>query len=370
MIPAADLAAAMPYLQPLALSAATRRAVSKSTLRSLRDGIVEATGLEPVALERLVRVRPRTLVMIATLTGAFYVLLPQLANVDESIAALGSANWGWLAGVLVASGLTYVAAGIGMMGGVREDLPFVPTVQVALASSFVNRVTPANVGGMALNVRYMQKAGIAPADAVTGVGLNVLAGGIVHLGLLVVFLAWSGRGGGQAFAIPSSSTLLVVIAVVLALVGAVLATRRGRGLARAHVVPPVRQSLSSIRTLATSPVRLSALFGGSLGVTLAYVVGAGVRGRRVRRRRVVRPGRGRLPRRLADRRRRTDTRRARRPGGRAGGRAHGRRHGAGDRRRRRAQLPAAHVLGAGAARLALLPAPRAPQLRLTARRRP
>ena len=272
VIPAADLAAAMPYLQPLALSAASRRAVSKSTLRSLRDGIVEATGLEPVALERLVRVRPRTLVMIATLTGAFYVLLPQLANVDESIAALGSANWGWLAGVLVASGLTYVAAGVGMMGGVREDLPFVPTVQVALASSFVNRVTPANVGGMALNVRYMQKAGIAPADAVTGVGLNVLAGGIVHLGLLAVFLAWSGRGGGQAFAIPSSSTLLVVIAVVLALVGAVLATRRGRGLARAHVLPPVRQSLSSIRTLATSPIRLSALFGGSLGVTLAYVV--------------------------------------------------------------------------------------------------
>ena len=34
----------------------------------------------------------------------------------------------------------------------------------------------------------------------------------------------------------------------------------------------MRQSLSSIRTLATSPIRLSALFGGSLGVTLAYVV--------------------------------------------------------------------------------------------------
>ena len=241
-------------------------------MRTLRDEIVDATGVEPVALERLVRVRPRTLIMIATLTGAFYVLLPQLANVDESISALGSANWGWLAGVLVASGITYVAAGIGMMGGVREDLPFVPTVQVALASSFVNRVTPANVGGMALNVRYMQKAGIAPADAVTGVGLNVLAGGIVHLGLLAVFLAWSGRGGGQAFAIPDSSTLLVVIAVVLALLGAVLATRRGRGLARAHVLPPMRQSLSSIRRLATSPIRLSALFGGSLGVTFAYVV--------------------------------------------------------------------------------------------------
>ena len=31
-----------------------------------------------------------------------------------------------------------------------------------MASSFVNRVTPANVGGMALNVRFMQKAGVDP----------------------------------------------------------------------------------------------------------------------------------------------------------------------------------------------------------------
>ncbi len=37
--------------------------------------------------------------MIATLTGAFYFLLPQLANVDDSVEALRSANWGWLAGL-------------------------------------------------------------------------------------------------------------------------------------------------------------------------------------------------------------------------------------------------------------------------------
>ena len=61
----------------------------------------EATGLEPEPLERLVRVRPRTLLMIATLTGAFYFLLPQLANVDDSIEAIRSANWGWLAGCVV-----------------------------------------------------------------------------------------------------------------------------------------------------------------------------------------------------------------------------------------------------------------------------
>ena len=209
--------------------------------------------------------------MIATLAGAFYFLLPQLANVDDSIEALRSANWGWLVGCVAMSGLTYVAAGIGMTGGVPERLPLGPTVLAQLASSFVNRVTPANVGGMALNVRYLQKAGVPSAHAVTGIGLNVLAGGIVHLVLLFVFFAWAGRSG-SAFSMPSSSRLLVVIAVILALLGAAMATRRGRRLFHAHVIPAAKQSLASVISLSQSPRRLLALLGGSTAVTLAYIV--------------------------------------------------------------------------------------------------
>jgi undecaprenyl-diphosphatase len=156
------------------------------------------------------------------------------------------------------------------MGGVQEDLPFVTTVEASLASSFVNRVTPANVGGMALNVRFMQKAGIPPAEAVAGVGLNVLAGGIVHVGLLAAFVAWAGRGGA-GFSIPASSKLLVVVAVVLALVGLALATKWGRDLARSKVMPTLRQSAMSIGGVARSPARLAALFGGSAGVTMGYI---------------------------------------------------------------------------------------------------
>ena len=110
--------------------------------------------------------------------------------------------------------LTYVASAIGLAGGVTVPLPFVATVETQLASSFVNRVSPANVGGMALNVRYLQKVGVDPAEAVTGVGLNSLVGGVVHVVLMVAFLAWAGRGGGTGFSIPSSSKVLVVLAVV------------------------------------------------------------------------------------------------------------------------------------------------------------
>ena len=106
------LAGAAPYLQPLALSAATRKQASKALLRELRDGIAAATGEAPAPLEQLVRVRARTLVMIAALSAAFYVLLPQLADVGDSVDALGSANWGWLAVCVVMSMGTYVVAAI------------------------------------------------------------------------------------------------------------------------------------------------------------------------------------------------------------------------------------------------------------------
>lgn len=267
----AAVAAAAPYLQPLALSAATRKQAPTARLGELRTAVGAVTGAEPPPLERLVRVRPRTLVTIAALTGAFYVMLPQLANVGDSFQALRSANWGWLALAVVLSLVTYVASAVGLAGGVPEHLPFVPAVESQVASSFVNRVTPANVGGMALNVRFLQKAGVDPAEAVTGVGLNALAGGVVHLVLLVLFVAWAGQSGAGTFKIPSSSKVLAATAVVLALAGIAAATRRGRRVLRTQVWGFVTRSATSIAVLARSPVKLAALFGGSLGITLAYV---------------------------------------------------------------------------------------------------
>ena len=140
-----------------------------------------------------------------------------------------------------------------------------------MASSFVNRITPANVGGMTLNVRFLQKAGLDPASAVAAVGVSSVAGAIVHIVLMILFFSWAGQGGASAFKVPSGSKLLVVIAVVLAAAGVVAATRRGRRLVKKHVVKSVKRSLSSIAAIAQSPGSLAALLGGSVAVTLAYI---------------------------------------------------------------------------------------------------
>ena len=273
---AEGVAPAVPLLQPLALSAGTRRAVKRQDglLTRTRSTTAAASGVATLELVRVERVRPRTLLTIAALCGAYYYLLPQLAKVGNPWRALESAQWAWILVAIAFSALTYLASAIGLLGGVSVRVPFWPTVLTQGASSYINRVSPSNVGGMALNVRFLQKAGVEPTAGVAAVGVNSLAGALVHGVFLVIFFAWAGRGGaGQAFKLPSSSTLLVILAVAAAVIGIVIATRQGRRFAARKLLPSLRSSLASLRRVARSPARLTLLFGGSALVTLAYLGG-------------------------------------------------------------------------------------------------
>jgi glycosyltransferase 2 family protein len=270
-----ELARSLPLLQPLALSAATRQAVAgqDGLLTRTRAAAAAASGQEAPDLARVQRVRPRTLLTIAALAGAFYYLLPKLAQVGGSWHAVASARWIWLPVIIAFSALTYLASAVSLLGSVSARLPFWPTVLTQGASSFINRVSPANVGGMALNVRYLQKCGVEPSAGVTAVGVNALAGAIVHAVLLVIFLAWAGRGVGRAFKLPSSSKLLVILAVLAAVIGLIMITRQGRRFAARKLLPSLTSSLASLGRVARSPVRLALLFGGSALITLAYIAG-------------------------------------------------------------------------------------------------
>jgi glycosyltransferase 2 family protein len=269
----ADLAAAVPLLQPLALSSATRRAIraTPDLLGRTRAAAAAATSAPAAEMPSLQRVRLRTLLVIAAAAGAFYFVLPQLAQVGSSWQAFLSANWAWVPLLIVLSVFTYVASAVSVLGSVPQRMPLLPTLLSQLASSFANRVSPANIGGMALNVRFLQKVGMDAGSAVAAVGLNSLVGGLVHMGLLVVFLAWSGSDLASAFHLPSGSKVLLGLAVLAAVVGVLMATRWGRRKVLTPVVAAVRSGARSLRQVARSPGKLALLVGGSAGVTLAYI---------------------------------------------------------------------------------------------------
>ncbi|MGH9011739.1 MAG: phosphatase PAP2 family protein, partial [Acidimicrobiia bacterium] len=139
---------AVPLLQPLALSAATRSALRRhrGLIEELRRQAAAAAEIDAPDLEPLARVRPRTLLLVVGAGFAIHLLLPQVGEVGQTVDAIRRASWGWLIAGLAASAGSYLAAGIAQLGAVQQPLALGRTVGVQVASSFTNRLTPGSLG--------------------------------------------------------------------------------------------------------------------------------------------------------------------------------------------------------------------------------
>jgi uncharacterized protein (TIRG00374 family) len=264
------IAEALPWIQPLALSSATRTQLGKSEgYAKLRSAAAAAAGVE-VTYERIERVKPRTLLVLASVAIALYVLIPQLTEATRFLDDLRSAHLGWVAVVAVMSALTYLGAGVGMVGAVPVRLPLGSVTMAQLASSFSNRVTPAKVGGMATNVRFLQKQDLTLPMAASAVGLNTVAGLLVHASLLVLIGFVASRD--VTLPLPDAKTTAVVVTVLILVSGLIMILPVGRMLLTKYLLPALRAGASAIAAIAKTPTKLLALFAGSAIVTLSYTI--------------------------------------------------------------------------------------------------
>ena len=267
------VARAAPRLQPLALSGATRSALKrhKGLDEEVRADVARTCGIESVELERIERVSPRSLVMLLFGGVAVYVLIHQLSGVGNIVEQIGHLDWAWVPAVVLFSFLSYVGAALSLSGAVPRRLPAWPTFLSQLAGSFANRVTPVSVGGMAVGIRFLQKAGVDPPVAVTGVGMVSLFGFVDHVTLTVVFALFAGQEGYGDIHLPSDQTLLAVVAAVLVLSGIFLVLPVGRHLALDKVVPVLRRAVHGVEQVAAEPAKLFTLVSGGMVVTLSYL---------------------------------------------------------------------------------------------------
>jgi len=271
------VAATLPQLQPLALPPEVRALAKhhKGLLDELSAAVRDGTGADEIELEQLRRIRPRTILMIVAGSLAFYSLLPQLANVNETVDALGDANLWWLPAIIAGSAATYVFATVSSLGAYSLGLPVLATFRLQLASSFAALVAPANAGGMALGVRFLQKAGFATPAASSAVGLNALGSIVVHVVLLFAFVSWTGQTGVGSFDLPDTSTALAAIAIVLALCALLLLIAPIRHRVIGPVIKILKSAGGHLGSVFTSPARVLALFGGSALITFAYAATLG-----------------------------------------------------------------------------------------------
>jgi uncharacterized protein (TIRG00374 family) len=288
------VAAAASYLQPLAVSGPTRatvrdydhgRSVSPSRgierLRpggrpslytDLRTAVGLVTGEPPPKPEQLARF---TWKKGLTLLGAFaviYLLLPQLANAGAAVRALGHAHWWW---VLAAVPALFVAQGFStllQLGAIPADLPFGSTYIVSFGGSFLNRVTPNNVGGMALNFRYQQKAGVDTGAASASVGLQTIAAMAATLLLLTVFFARTGRNTSVHFHFHVHQWVLVLVTALLVVCALFGLTPRGRRFFHDKIWGFMRSAGAALAQLAKSPRHLALTGVGALGGPIVQIV--------------------------------------------------------------------------------------------------
>ena len=265
-----ELVAVVPLLQRIVLYRSTRAAVRrrKDVLPELRKQILAAAPGEDAPPVRLERVRPRTVVTLIASLAAAYFLLGELGRVSL-LSTLRSADWRWTALALALSALTYVGAAWSLSGYVPDRLRFGPTVLAQLAGSFVTLVTPAAVGGAALNIRYLQRRRIPAPVAAASVGLSQIVAFTLHLLLLVIFAAIT---GSQDHSLAPPTWVYFVIAALIGIVLVVVAIPAGRRLLRARLSPVLGQVLPRLLAVVQQPRKLAEGIGGALLLTAAYIL--------------------------------------------------------------------------------------------------
>lgn len=210
----------------------------------------------------------RILIGVASVI-AVYLLLRQM-DLADLWDRLRGADPLWLAVSALAAVLPVVGSAAGFVALSPGRLPFGRTTLVQLATSFVNLITPASAGGLALNVRFLSRRGIPLAVAVAVVGLVQTTSVLVTAVLVVVLLLASGRSLSDAPHLPWM-TLLAVAALVTLVAAGLRFWPRGRELASRYVLQPFRAAGPQLWGIVTDRKRMALAVIGHLTVTFGFV---------------------------------------------------------------------------------------------------
>ena len=269
-----DVVAVAALLQPVALASATRRTLrgSPGLLAELRkellaDAPAPQTETRPIRIERF---RPRTVLSIAGATVAAQLLFTQLARANPE-AAIANAQLVWTLGALAGAAVTFLGAAICLIAFTPIRLRVWRTTAVQLASSFVKLVTPPAVGQVALNVRYLQRAGADAATAAASVGLTQAGNLVGTVALLVVGASLTGGTIDSASLLPSGTVLTILTVALVVAVGLALLPV-SRRLIRQRALPQIRDALPRLLDVLSQPRRLAASLLGNLLLTGGFVV--------------------------------------------------------------------------------------------------
>jgi len=272
----------VPYLQPAALSGPLRQATKDAgiDLDELRKEAAAAVGVEDPKLVRLRRVTWWTFAQTALLILAAFAVLSFATSIDyEQLgSALEHASWGWIALGLVVAQVPRLTQALSTLGSLTADLRFGPVYVMQLATNYMNLALPSSAARLAVNIRFFQRQGVAPAAAVTAGAIDSFAGTAVQAIMLGALLLLTESTLDLDLSAPSGG-MLVVVGVIAALlfatiVGLLLVGRIRRELhSRLRTWwPQVRAALGALRASS----KLALLLGGNVATEVLFAITLGL----------------------------------------------------------------------------------------------
>ena len=263
---------AFPLLQPSVVTPETRHQLghghgtTRRRLDHLRLVGSTALGAEPPHLAQLARISTTNLALAVGTLIAAGVLLDSVGNPSMVWSTLRNADWFWLAVAAVLSLASNIGFAIGLQGTVSRRLPFWPTTELQVAMSFSNLAVP-GIGGLGMQVRYLQRQGIDLSSAVAAGGLLSTVGNLVAA-LLLFVAALVVKPKKVDLSLLPTSGLAELILLVVAVVGILVGLIAGIPRIRRAVLGPVRRAAATMGSALRSPRQLALLIGGNVLATL------------------------------------------------------------------------------------------------------
>ena len=211
----------------------------------------------------------RVLVWFVLIGGLTYVVIPEISEIPRMGKALRDAQpaWAILAVLFAATGFFAAAASLAACSPMH--LPFLRTTRVQLANAFAGTATPASVGSLALNVRYLSKSGMSTALATGTVALQSIVQVLTHLVLLSILALVAGRSIDHHMPGWARWALLAAVVAVVVTVVTVLVVPRFRHAVRTYARDDVLPAFRQLGGLAKDPRRLGLSILGAMGTTLS-----------------------------------------------------------------------------------------------------
>ncbi|MGQ4597927.1 lysylphosphatidylglycerol synthase domain-containing protein [Nocardia sp. R6R-6] len=264
--------AAASRLTKSAIPAGIRNSVPdwKRALSDARDEVRKQTGQDRIEAEQITRFSRNQIIQLVLLIALVYVAYPFISAVPTFFTQLRTANWWWALLGLAVSALTYVGTAAALWACASGAVSFRNLVIMQIANTFAATTTPARVGGLALSVRFLQKAGVGAVRATAAVALQQAVQVITHVSLLLAFSILAGTSANLSHFVPDATVLYLLAGVGVGIVGTFMFVPTLRRWLNNAVRPQLQEVLGELADLARDPKRSAVIILGCAALTLGF----------------------------------------------------------------------------------------------------